>query len=204
MSISAINCSPLKPQVSFRSAQGVDEANKVLQLSKQLGDNFHKVDSEGNDIKNPLQTATSVLAACLAMFALGKGAGKVALTAAKKVPASAKKTIADGFGKVKTFVSKQAAKLPKNEKVTTVLNNTVGKASNAVKSSVAKAVQKSGAEKVFTTTAGVVAASTLVPKIVKADDNGDGIADIAQKSVNAYQSAFKSAEIFADMISALS
>ena len=175
----------------------------MLTLSKELSDTFKKEDSEGNQIKNPLHTALSVLTAGMAMFALGKGIGKAALLGAKKVPAGAKQFVVDNAAKAKGFISKQADKLPKNEKVATFFNKTVGKAANAVKSSVAKAVEKNGAEKVFTTAAGVVAATTLVPKIATADANGDGIADIAQSKVNAYQSAFKSAEIFADMVNAL-
>ena len=77
MNVSAINCSPIKPQVSFGAPEGVDEANKVLTLSKELSDTFKKEDSEGNQIKNPLHTAVSVLTAGMAMFALGKGIGKL-------------------------------------------------------------------------------------------------------------------------------
>ena len=203
MNVSAINCSPIKPQVSFGAPEGVDEANKVLTLSKELSDSFKKEDSEGNEIKNPIHTAFSVLTAAMAMFALGKGMGKAAVIGAKKIPAGAKQAVVENATKAKGFFSKLADKLPKNEKVATFFNKTVGKAANAVKTSVAKAVEKNGAEKVFTTAAGVVAASTLVPKIASADANGDGISDIAQKNVNAYQSAFKSAEIFADMVNVL-
>lgn len=207
MNVSAINCSPIKPQVSFGAPEGVDEANKVLTLSKELSDTFKKEDSEGNQIKNPLHTALSVLTAGMAMFALGKGIGKLGwkgLDKAKSAITPEKmQVVKDKVHVAKDFVSKQTAKLPKNEKVATFFNKTVGKAANAVKTSVAKAVEKNGAEKVFTTAAGVVAASTLVPKVATADANGDGIADIAQSKVNAYQSAFKSAEIFADMVNAL-
>ena len=52
--------------------------------------------------------------------------------------------------------------------------------------------------------AGVLAASTLVPAITTADGNKDGVADIAQNNINAYASAFKKAEIFADIVGALS
>lgn len=206
MSISAINCTPIKPQASFGSAQGVDEAQKVLELSKQLNDSFASgtrcngdCDEEKVTNKNPIQTTISVLGACATMFALGKGAGKGAVALAKKVPASAKENILNTGKKAVSVISEQVAKLPKNEKVSTILSNTVGKAFNRAKDVVMKNPEKS-----FTTAAGVLAATTLVPSIATADGNKDGVADIAQNNINAYASAFKKAEIFSDMIDALS
>lgn len=206
MSISAINCTPIKPQASFGSAQGVDEAQKVLELSRQLNDSFTCSNCSNGDFdnekvtnKHPLQTAISVLGACATMFALGKGAGKGVVALAKKVPASAKENILNTGKKAVSAISEQAAKLPKNEKVSTILSNTVGKAFNS-----AKAVVMKNPEKSFTTAAGVLAASTLVPAITTADGNKDGVADIAQNNINAYASAFKKAEIFADIVDALS
>ncbi len=206
MSISAINCTPIKPQASFGSAQGVDEAQKVLELSKQLNDSFASgtrcngdCDEEKVTNKNPIQTTISVLGACATMFALGKGAGKGLVALTKKVPASAKENILNTGKKAVSVISEQVAKLPKNEKVSTILSNTVGKAFNS-----AKAVVMKNPEKSFTTAAGVLAASTLVPAITTADGNKDGVADIAQNNINAYASAFKKAEIFADIVGALS
>ncbi len=206
MSISAINCTPIKPQASFGSAQGVDEAQKVLELSKQLNDSFASgtrcngdCDEEKVTNKNPIQTTISVLGACATMFALGKGAGKGLVALTKKVPASAKENILNTGKKAVSVISEQVAKLPKNEKVSTILSNTVGKAFNRAKDVVMKNPEKS-----FTTAAGVLAASTLVPAITTADGNKDGVADIAQNNINAYASAFKKAEIFADIVGALS
>ena len=206
MSISAINCTPIKPQASFGSAQGVDEAQKVLELSKQLNDSFASgtrcngdCDEEKVTNKNPIQTTISVLGACATMFALGKGAGKGVVALAKKVPASAKENILNTGKKAVSVISEQVAKLPKNEKVSTILSNTVGKAFNRAKDVVMKNPEKS-----FTTAAGVLAASTLVPAITTADGNKDGVADIAQNNINAYASAFKKAEIFADIVGAVS
>ena len=51
--------------------------------------------------------------------------------------------------------------------------------------------------------AGGIAALTLAPAIITADGNQDGVADIAQKNINAYSSALKSAEIFADMFESI-
>ena len=205
MNISAINCSPIKPQVAFGKAEGVEEANKVLNLSKELSDSFKKEESEGEvGRKSPMETIASLTGAALAMFAIGKGAGKLAYSLSGKIPETAKTFVTTNAGKAKEFITAQTAKLPKNEKISKVLEKTVGKVATAAKTGLTNAIEKNGAEKIVTTAAGLAAATTLVPKIAKADGNGDGIADIAQKNVNAYQSAFKTAEIFADMVSALS
>lgn len=208
MNISAVNCTPIKPQTSFGTSQCTYDATKVLQLSKKLEDSFKTQQANIEDPscidetitpKGHIQTAVSVLGACAAMFALGKGAGKGLVALAKKVPASAKENILNTGKKAATAISEQAAKLPKNEKVSTILSNTVGKAFNAAKAHVIKNPEKS-----FTTAAGVLAATTLVPSIATADGNNDGIADIAQNNINAYESVFQKAEIFADIINALS
>lgn len=206
MSISAMNCTPIKPQASFGSAQGVDEAQKVLELSRQLNDSFTcsncsngDCDNEKVTNKNPLQTAISVLGACATMFALGKGAGKGLVALSKKVPSSTKEKILSAGQKAATKIAEQVSKLPKNEKVSSVLSKTVGKAFNSAKSVVMKNPEKS-----FTTAAGILAASTLVPAITTVDGNKDGVADIAQNNINAYASAFKKAEIFSDIVDALS
>ena len=200
MSISAINCTPIKPQASFGNAQGVDEAQKVLELSRQLNDSFKK-EGEEPTVKHPAQTALSILGAAATMFALGKGAGKGAVAVLKKVPDSVKGNVSKYADDAVNFVKTHASKLPKvhQNKVTTAVSNFAKTAYNSAKTTVMKNPEKS-----FTTAAGVLAAATLVPKISKADANNDGIADIAQKNINAYQSAFKTAEIFADMVSAIS
>lgn len=200
MNISAINCTPIKPQASFgNTAQGVDEAKKVLELSKQLNDSFKK-EGEEPTTKHPLQTALSVLGAAATMFALGKGAGKGAVAVAKKLPDVAKANITKYADDAIAFVKSKASKMPKvpQNNVTTAIGNVAKNTFNSAKNVILKNPEKS-----FTTAAGVLAATTLVPSIVKADGNEDGIADIAQNNINAYASAFKTAEIFADMVNAL-
>lgn len=208
MSISSVSCTPIKPQVSFSSAEGIDEANKVLQLSRELNDSFTKKDdsdNEGNVVekKHPLQTAISLAGAGLAMYAVGKGAGKAVYAIAQKAPDNVKLSVKSGCKSVADWTSKQTAKLPVNDKLSNAYAKTVGKAVDKAKIGVAKAIEQNGLEKVFTTTTGVLAACTLFPKIAKSDGNGDGIADIAQTGINAYQTAFKTAEVFADMIDAI-
>lgn len=213
MNISAVNCTPIKPQ-AFGNQEGADEAQKVLELSKQLNDSFKKEGQDEEEVtsKNPLATAASVAGACLAMFALGRSAGKGAVALAKKIPAGAKDNVVKYATQAKTFVTEKASKikmpkvkinLPKNEKVAGFFKNTVGKAATTTIEKT-KTAFNANPEKFVKNTAGIIAASTLAPAIIKADGNKDGIADIAQNNVNAYRNAMHSVEIFSEIANALS
>lgn len=206
MNVSAINCTPIKPQASFGYAQGAEEAQRVLELSKQLKDSFNKEVQQGNESsegkitnKNPIQTTLSVLGACATMFALGKGAGKGVVAVAKKLPEGFKENVLKSGSSVKTFISNQASKFSGKETSPNFLLKSIGKALKNAKATISKNPEKS-----FTNATGIIAATTLVPAITTADGNKDGIADIAQNNINAYVDVFKRAEIFSDIVNALS
>lgn len=209
MSISAINCSPIKPQVSFGSASGVDEANTVLQLSRELNDSFKKGDNP--EIKSPVQTTAAVIGAGLTMFALGKGAAKGITKVVKAIPKDAVSGIIPEFVKkdavkvandVANTVKDKLNKLPKG-KVYNVLDSTVGNTGRYIKRVATEVINKNGLEKTLANASGLVAATTLAPAIVSADANDNGIADIAEKNINAYSSAVSQAEKIATMVSIL-
>lgn len=202
MNVSAVNCTPIKPQsfgsgdtvrgIDFGSEEAAMGAQRVLDLSRELNDSFKKEGSEENDKKNPVATAVSVAGACLSMFALGRVAGKGAMALVNKIPASAKENAAE-------FVKKQTSKI-KAPKITIKNEKAAQFVSNAYKQVASFAAKcKANPENV----AGGIAALTLAPAIITADGNQDGVADIAQKNINAYSSALKSAEIFADMFESI-
>ncbi len=204
MKVSAINCSPIKPQVSFGD-EDVDKAKKVLSLSRDLDDSFVKKDDEGNNIKSPLHTAISVAGAVASMFALGLGIGKLGYKANSKFKLAQRGK--EAIGKVSSFVKKKAPnlniKLPaiKEGSLLAKTKNVAQKSVARVQSTTARLIEKYGAEKVFTTGTGIAAAATLVPDIVTVDKNKNGIADIAEKKINAYEGALKSARICSDIVS---
>ena len=72
MNVSAVNCTPLKPQVSFGNNEDVSYA-QVLNLTKGLNDEF--VSSE--EIKSPVAALASIGLAGLLAYAGGKGVGNI-------------------------------------------------------------------------------------------------------------------------------
>lgn len=207
MNVSAINCSPIKPQVSFGDAD-VDKAKKVLSLSRDLDDSFAKKDEEGNNIKSPLHTAISVGGAVASMFALGLGIGKLGYRANAKFGLVQKGK--NAIGKVSNFVKNKAPKLHikapviKEGSFINKAKNVADDAVKYVKSTTGKLVEKHGAEKVFATGTGLAAVATLVPDIITVDKNKNGVADIAEKKINAYEGALSSARIFSEIVTTLS
>lgn len=204
MSISSINCTPIKPQVSFGKEYSVNDANKITQLSQELSDSFRKEGQDENK-KSPIQTTVSVLGAAAAMFALGATAAQGGIKLVKKIPQGTRQKAVSTAVKAKEAVKGQLLKikLPQNEKLAKAYTKTVGKAYNFVVPKAKALVEKNGIEKVVTVSAGALAAAKLAPAIIKADGNKDGVADITQRNINAYASALKSAEIFSDIVGVL-
>ena len=208
MSISAVNCTPIKPQVSFGMAEGADDARKIIALSNDLNDSFVKKDDEGNNIKGPLALGVSILGAAASMFALGVGGSKAAIAGAKKLNTkfpALKDTVVKNGKKAVDYVAKKMPKVPVKltEKISPKVKNFVSQNTVKAKTFGTGLVEKYGAEKLFTVGTGVLTAAALAPDIVKADANGDGIADIADKRINAYSSALKSVGIFEEIVNVL-
>lgn len=166
---------------------------KVLNASQQLSDSFKKSDEEGNTIKSPLATVASVAGVVLSTFLLGKNVGKLGVKLAEKLPANTKQKVVDT---AKTVVDTL------NKKIASIKNTNISEKLSSALSSTVEYVAKNPA-KVATNAAGAVAVAAVAPDIIKADGNGDGIADIAQKNVNAYSTVLKNAELFTEIASAV-
>lgn len=205
MNISAINCTPIKPQASFGSeVRDVADAQRVLNLSKELNDSFQK----DPDHKSPVQTAVSVAGALAATFVLGKlTAGKILEVCPNlltKTAAGAKKAagtiknikVPDKFSNL----GKKVAENPALEKVSSKFTKFTGKAVESAKAF----VQKNGAEKTFKTGMGVASMLALGSQVINVDGNKDGIADIAQNNVNAYSNAMKDLGVFSEILGVFS
>ena len=212
MNVSAVNCTPIKPKVSFGNEQDAfSDAQKVLDLSKQLSDNFQK--GEDPQQKTKAQTAISVLGALATTFVLGKVAADKIITAfpnmLTKVGTGAK-TVVNKAKTVKVPNFVKNVKVP--EKVRSgfgkvVANPVVKKATNFAGSAASKAttyLKTQSPEKLFTNGAGIASMIALGSKISKVDGNNDGVADIAQENISAYRSFAQNAGIFTEIVSALS
>lgn len=206
MNVSAVNCTPIKPQ-AFGNEKNFDDAQKILDMSKELSDSFGK---EGQDKKTKAQTLVSVLGALATTFVLGKVmAGKV-LTAFPTLPAK----IAEGAGKLKGLASKikipnaiktskPMTKLASNTKLQNAASVISEKAGAAIESAKGYIAEK-GSDAVIKDAAGLASMAAFGSKIAKVDGNKDGVADIAQNNVNAYKNAVDQMGIIGEITKALS
>ena len=216
MNVSAINCTPIKPKVSFgNGADDFSDAQKVLDLSKQLNDNFQKGDDPEH--KSPIQTAISVAGALATTFVLGKVAASKIITAfpnllskagqgARKVAEKAKTVKVPNFVKNIKFPEKVQAGLNKvaNNPVVKSVSEKATKFAGEAATKAANYVKTQSPEKLFTNGAGIASMLALGGQIAKVDGNKDGISDIAQENVNAYRSMAQNAGIFTEIVEALS
>lgn len=183
--------SEFKDEIS--SCKSDKQYAKVLDASEQLADSFKKTDSEGNSVKSPLGTLISVAGVAISTFMMGKKLGSLGTKLASKLPQGVKGTIVNTAKNAVEFVNKKIGSI-KNAKIADKLTN--------VFSSVVEYVAKNP-KKAISNAAGAVAVATVGKEIINADGNGDGIADIAQKNVNAYSSALKNADLLADIANAV-
>ncbi len=140
-----------------------------------------------SDKKNALQIGASVIGAVAITFITGKA---VALAANKFFPNMINKA-ADQATKVTSSVTKGVDDFIANEKTPEIAKKVANKL-EAAGSTFTKAVSKSGDKaETLANVAGCVATVTMVPSLVAADNNEDGIKDITQKSVSMYDKCTK-------------
>ena len=192
MSITAINCTPIKPKVSFGESNHEAEYSKVVNQAMDIRDSFTPQNGDNKGIKSVVGTAISLAAAAVVTYAGGK------FVAAK---------LTDLFPKAANKLSAGLVKLADSKASANVANFLAGK-----KGKVAEGATKvfNGAvdglkkpEALKNIAAGAALAFGL-GKIATVDGNNDGIKDITQKHVNAYKSAMENMGIFSEIISAIS
>jgi len=184
MSISAVNCTPIKPQVSFGKDDYSDREFMALQkLTDDLNDTFVNSD----DIKKPAAIAASIALAGVVAFVSGQKIASVVTRVAPKLP----ETIQGGLRKGANFVKNQAVKLQseapstKLDKAKNVAGKAIGKA-ECVARDLYKKVATGDAVSTFKNAVGLGAVATVVPTVCSKDNDGDGVSDIMQKGTNAY------------------
>lgn len=210
MNVSAVNCTPIKPQVSFGKEQDFSDAQRVLDMSKELSDSFSKEDGQ----KTKLQTLASIAGALATTCILGRAmAGKLIdagvhtkiASLGKTAMNKAKNLKAPNFVKNVKFPAKLQkginviAENPKVKNATTKVVEGAGK----LKSNAQAYITEHGVEKVIKDVAGLTSMAVFGTQVAKVDGNGDGVADIAQKNVNAYQNAVKNMGVVGEITKAL-
>ena len=191
MSISAINCTPIKPNVSFN---GKDDDNYAL-----LSEKTEQVDEfiQSHEIKTPIAAAASVVLAAILAFASGKRIGAlISSKFAKNAPEVMDKAIAKGSKYVNSAKDKLLNASGGNiAKVKNFAGKVIGKASELGSKGYAK-LQTIGLPKDatvaqmkangFNNIAGCAALATVFPSVISRDSNHDGVSDILEKGQNAY------------------
>ena len=198
MAISAINCTPIKPQVAFgNSAQ--EQFDEINDISDKINDKIVNSD----DIKKPVAVAASV-----ALAGLTSWAGARALTSAvtskflPKAGVYVETGLKTAANAVKSGADKFAQVTPEKKLSLATVKKYTGKAVASIEEgarNIYKKVAYSGidekvvnperANKALANAAGAGAATITVADICTKDSNGDGITDIMQKSQNAYTGA---------------
>lgn len=191
MNISAVNCTPIKPQASFKGENEFDY-DKILAATTKVNDEF--VNSE--DVKSPLAAAISLGIAGVLAFASGKQLGSLFSKFVKKAPDYLDDVVAKSGKYVN--IAKEKLATTNTGKVAKV-RNLASKGLGFVQSKASTAYEKianfglhEGADIVakkanaFNNVAGCIGLASVFPTVLKRDTNEDGVSDILQKSHNAY------------------
>ena len=210
MSISAINCTPIKPQASFGKAENDNnESKKTVDFSdvERLYDDARKYDEFAKSSKSGLKrksftkTLTSIGVALAATYIGGIFLANRTLNMFPK--ASGK--ILNGLKVVGNGLLNKTEQLANNEghkniaKVARKANDILAK----LKTKAVETIKNEGADSLIQKAAGVAFIAELAPKVVTADGNNDGIADIAQEGINAYKSALDEISVVSDIFKAI-
>lgn len=179
MNVSAVNCTPIKPQASFGHDPELkkdkeirrEDYDQALTIIDKLSDEYVKSD----DIKNPFQVVLSVVAAGGKSFMKGAstflGLDLITKGGATNFVKSAGKGVVSSLNKV-------AEKIGESSAVRKNISGVLNKASESF--------VNVGSKCKVPVLAGALSALALVPAICSRDNDGDGVKDIIQKSQSAY------------------
>ena len=203
MNISAVNCTPIKPQASFGMAtrETDNQYDKIVMAAQQLEDSFVTPEKEDTQ-KSKLGVAASLAGAVLVTYMGGRfAAAKVIEAFPKAVPA-----MENGLKKASGFIQEKASTLAaKDGKVASTFGKIAKRAEEGARNVYKNRLDKGdGAATALKRLSGTAALMFGLPKIATVDGNNDGISDITQKNANAYKSALNSIGIVSDVVDALS
>ncbi len=216
MSISAVDCTPIKPQVSFGNAESSSTPRQTKSFAEDKA-NYDSLVMASSDLqesipeqKSFLGTVASVAVAAAVMYGGGKLVGsKINEIAPKFAPA-----LVDGLRNGANTIRNKAAELSqKDGKVASAVGKGIAKAEKFARNVYKNHIQKGGspadAMKNLAGSAGLIFGTG---RVVTVDANvdpttgekGDNIADIKQKGVNAYGNALKGLDAISNIITAVS
>ncbi|MBQ9245874.1 hypothetical protein IJ182_06380 [bacterium] len=200
MNVSATNCSPIKPQVTFGSENRTKDFQEVVDKSTQIRDTFTPEKKE-NGKKSFLGTALSLATAAVVSYAGGK------FIAAKFVDVfpKAAEAVSTKLNQVPdTKLVQKAGEFLANKKEALADKKVIGKLVSGVNTIFNKGVDGFKGTKALNNVAGAAGLAVGFSKIATVDGNGDGINDITQKNVSAYKSAIESVGVLSEVVKAVS
>ncbi len=198
MNVSAVNCTPIKPTVSFGAERG--EYEKVAGLTDQMTDSY----ISANDIKTPGQVVASVGAAGVKAFASGAIAAGLIAGLFKGAPTKLQGALKAGSKKVRCVAANLTDDAAKHAKVKKPVGKAIAKAEEIARSAYKKFINadvrsltddmaddvareiNANATRGFQKLGGALSTAAIVPAILTRDNDGDGVKDLVQKSQSAY------------------
>ena len=230
MNVSAINCTPIKPQVSFgnepESERPVIDADyrevesndknpaDILVLTEDINKNF--VNSK--ELKTPIGAVVSVALAGLTAYATGSIAASGISRAfnfvtKKNLPLALEKGLKATSKTIKkastSLINDNAGKIAK---VKNIAGKVIGKTGEIAKNTYTKIAYRGvpegadvavKASKGFQNIMGLGAVATILPKALKTDENGDGVSDIMQRATNSYGKAKEQGNAYLNQINTI-
>lgn len=209
MNISAINCTPIKPQTSFKSNDGWDDCrgfDELEQITDKLNDEF----VHSSTVKKPLAVVATVAIATALAFGGGK---KIAYSVKEFVnkllsteknpiditdPKCAKyfekplKEFSTSLQEKATKLQSGEGKLPKFKKVVGMILEKVEDTARTTYKKVANIGVKEGltpeqlGTKKFENLGGAIGVGTFVPAFSAKDNDDNGVADASETTQSAY------------------
>lgn len=186
MKVSAVSCTPIKPQASFGHDDTADY--ELVKAQTQEVDKF--VNSA--QIKKPVAAVASIALAAVMAYAGGAKIGNVISRITKgKVPEAVVGFVKKGADKVQDTAANIIANADKTTKLGKI-KNLAGKAMGGAEKYARKGFKKLAKEgsanptKAFETMLGLGSVATVFPGVITRDKDGDGVSDILQRGQNAY------------------
>ena len=209
MNISASNSVNPNLNTSFGREVSFDDSEKIIILGQDLKDSFKKNapngDDEAPEKKSIVGVCTSVTVAVLSSFVAGKCLALKMMTAFPSLTPKLTNVVRKNADFVKNYADDvvNGVKMQKGGKAAKVVASKVAQAENFARGQFVKLRDKVGIESAVGTIAGAAAAAAISPEIISVDGNNDGVADIAQKNVNAYRNAAQNIGIVSEIVSVL-
>ncbi len=200
MNVSAINCTPIKPQVSFGNNANEEKLEKVNQFADTVNEEF----VNSSSVKKPIAAVVSVLLAGLIAYAGGKRIAQIAINGGEKLHLNLPEMLDKCVRKASVSATNVANSLKKENPVTkfdkfkNIIGSSIQHGENIAKTLYKKVAYSGVAEdatvavkqsKAFANLGGIAGIATAFPAVVAKDSNDDGVSDILQRGQNAYTGA---------------